>query len=578
MINLEKSFAELGLKLSILKSLKVMGYIKPSPIQVKCIPYLLQGYDVLGIAQTGSGKTAAFILPLLHNIKSNLKITQGLILVPTRELAIQVAEACIDFAKYIPEINILAIYGGQCYEVQLHALRKGPQIIVGTPGRLLDHIRKETLNLSGLHTFILDEADEMLRMGFIEDVEKIINKIPACKQMALFSATMPEAIRRITRNFMKKPYEVCIQTNTTTRPKIIQSYWAVHGEKSHGLLRFLETEDFDAALIFVRTKSATLEVAEFLEHSGYNKIAPLNGDMNQRLREQTLERFKTGNVDIIIATDIAARGLDVDRISLVVNYDIPIDVDSYIHRIGRTGRAGRIGKALLFVENRERKLLYNIQRRMKVEISKVNLPSTQILSERRLLKFAQKVKKQFESSDLAQYRTLLSKIQPEKVFDATTLAAVLLKIAQESNPLILAPDPILNSPHRSLNRKKSYTLNNEFKRHRINENMDLYRIELGRDDGIGIRDILEAFNKKMEFKKHKIGNIKLFSCYSTIELPKGISEKVLQHFTQSCICNKPLNIKFIGDANSLSTGVPSGKIIKVHHVNKKSQVSRRFNT
>ncbi|WWO97298.1 MAG: DEAD/DEAH box helicase [Candidatus Dasytiphilus stammeri] len=562
----EKSFAELGLKLSLLESLKVMGYIKPSPIQNKCIPYLLKGYDLLGIAQTGSGKTAAFILPLLNNIQSNLRNPQALILVPTRELAIQVTEACVNLAKYIPEINSLAIYGGQRYEVQLQGLRKGPQIIIATPGRLLDHIKKETLNLSHLRYLILDEADEMLRMGFIEDVEKIMKKLPACKQIALFSATMPEPIRRITRNFMKEPYEVRIHTNITTRPNIIQSYWTVQGNnKSNALIRFLEVEEFDAALIFVRTKHATLEVAKHLEHSGY-KTAALNGDMNQILREQTLERLKNGNLDILIATDIAARGLDVDRINLVVNYDIPMDVDSYIHRIGRTGRAGRVGKALAFVETRERRLLYKIERCMNIEISEVNLPSTELISKCRLSKFAAKVEKQFQSTDLNQYRTLLSKIQPKDIFDITTLAAVLLKIAQENSPLILTPDPIFN-------RKKC----NEFK----SNHMDLYRIELGRNDGLKIRDILGAFNKQIEFNRHKIGNIKLFNYYSTIELPKGISEIILHNFIDTRILNKPLKIKLLGDSFSKNVLIKKKKNlsnIKPSIIKKKYAGFRDFNT
>ncbi|WWO99673.1 MAG: DEAD/DEAH box helicase [Candidatus Dasytiphilus stammeri] len=569
MINLEKSFSELGLNLLLLESLKVMGYIKPSPIQIKCIPYLLQGYDVLGIAQTGSGKSAAFILPLLNNIESNLKTPQGLILVPTRELAIQVAEACVNFAKYLPEIKILPIYGGQRYEIQLNGLRKGPQIIVATPGRLLDHIRKENLNLSGLRTFILDEADEMLRMGFLEDVEKIMTKIPLCKQIALFSATMPEPIRRITRTFMKKPYEVRINNNTTTRPNIIQRYWTVNISKSNALVRFLELEDFDAAIIFVRTKNATLEVAKFLEQSGY-KTAALNGDMNQRLREQTLEGLKAGKLDVLIATDIAARGLDVDRVSLVVNYDIPMDVDSYIHRIGRTGRAGRVGKALVFVENRERRLLYQIERCLKVDISEVNLPSREVLGKRRLLQFAAKVEKQFESSDLSEYRTLLSQIQPKKIIDITTLAAVLLKIAQENNPLILAPDPIRNDSKRSLNRKnfsRSY-VNDEFKGH----NMDLYRIELGLNDGLEKKTILGLFNK------HKIGNIKLFRSYSTLELPKGISKMVLHDFTHTRILNKPLKIKLLGNASSVYRSIQIKKNPTTIKQSIPNRSRHRFNT
>ena len=378
MTDIQTTFADLGLNADILESLNGMGYVKPSPIQAECIPHLLAGRDVLGMAQTGSGKTAAFSLPLLNNIDPALRAPQILVLAPTRELAVQVAEAMTEFSKHMRGVNVVALYGGQRYDVQLRALRQGPQIVVGTPGRLLDHLKRGTLDLSNLRGLVLDEADEMLRMGFIEDVETIMAQIPEGHQTALFSATMPEAIRRITKRFMKDPQEVRIQSSVTTRPDISQSYWTAYGRKTDALVRFLEAEDFDAAIIFVRTKNATLEVAEALERNGYNSAA-LNGDMNQALREQTLERLKDGRLDILIATDVAARGLDVERISLVVNYDIPLDAESYVHRIGRTGRAGRAGRALLFVENRERRLLRNIERTMKLTIPEVELPNAELL-------------------------------------------------------------------------------------------------------------------------------------------------------------------------------------------------------
>ncbi|MQK36783.1 DEAD/DEAH family ATP-dependent RNA helicase, partial [Escherichia coli] len=443
MAEFETTFADLGLKAPILEALNDLGYEKPSPIQAECIPHLLNGRDVLGMAQTGSGKTAAFSLPLLQNLDPELKAPQILVLAPTRELAVQVAEAMTDFSKHMCGVNVVALYGGQRYDVQLRALRQGPQIVVGTPGRLLDHLKRGTLDLSKLSGLVLDEADEMLRMGFIEDVETIMAQIPEGHQTALFSATMPEAIRRITRRFMKEPQEVRIQSSVTTRPDISQSYWTVWGmRKNEALVRFLEAEDFDAAIIFVRTKNATLEVAEALERNGYNSAA-LNGDMNQALREQTLERLKDGRLDILIATDVAARGLDVERISLVVNYDIPMDSESYVHRIGRTGRAGRAGRALLFVENRERRLLRNIERTMKLTIPEVELPNAELLGKRRLEKFAAKVQQQLESSDLDQYRALLSKIQPTaegEELDLETLAAALLKMAQGERTLIVPPD------------------------------------------------------------------------------------------------------------------------------------------
>ncbi|MGL4959108.1 MAG: DEAD/DEAH box helicase, partial [Plesiomonas sp.] len=315
MAELETTFAELGLPTSILTAIESMGYEKPSPIQAACIPHLLEGRDVLGMAQTGSGKTAAFALPLLSRIQPEVARPQVLVLAPTRELAVQVSEAFGEFSKNMSGVRVLALYGGQRYDIQLRALRQGPQVVVGTPGRLLDHIKRGTLDLSGLKGLVLDEADEMLRMGFIEDVETIMAELPEEHQTALFSATMPDPIRRITRRFMKNPQEVKIQAAVRTTPNIAQNYWTVYGmSKNDALVRFLESEDFDAAIIFVRTRTATLDVAEVLERHGYS-CAALNGDMTQPLREQTLDRLRNGRLDILIATDVAARGLDVERIS-----------------------------------------------------------------------------------------------------------------------------------------------------------------------------------------------------------------------------------------------------------------------
>ena len=569
MAEFETTFADLGLKAPILEALTDLGYEKPSPIQAECIPHLLGGRDVLGMAQTGSGKTAAFSLPLLNNLDPELKAPQILVLAPTRELAVQVAEAMTDFSKHMHGVNVVALYGGQRYDVQLRALRQGPQIVVGTPGRLLDHLKRGTLNLSKLSGLVLDEADEMLRMGFIEDVETIMAQIPEGHQTALFSATMPEAIRRITRRFMKEPQEVRIQSSVTTRPDISQSYWTVWGmRKNEALVRFLEAEDFDAAIIFVRTKNATLEVAEALERSGYSSAA-LNGYMNQSLREQTLERLKDGRLDILIATDVAARGLDVERISLVVNYDIPMDSESYVHRIGRTGRAGRAGRALLFVENRERRLLRNIERTMKLTIPEVELPNADLLGKRRLEKFAAKVQQQLESSDLDQYRALLAKMQPEEELDIETLAAALLKMAQGERPLIVPLDAPMRPKREFRDRDERAPRGDRNDRNdrgprgdrperggedrpkrerRDVGDMQLYRIEVGRDDGVEVRHIVGAIANEGDISSRYIGNIKLFGTHSTIELPKGMPGDVLQHFTRTRILNKPMNMQLVGDA------------------------------
>ena len=570
MAEFETTFADLGLKAPILEALTDLGYEKPSPIQAECIPHLLDGRDVLGMAQTGSGKTAAFSLPLLNNIDPELRAPQILVLAPTRELAVQVAEAMTEFSKHMRGVNVVALYGGQRYDVQLRALRQGPQIVVGTPGRLLDHLKRGTLDLSKLSGLVLDEADEMLRMGFIEDVETIMAQIPEGHQTALFSATMPEAIRRITRRFMKEPQEVRIQSSVTTRPDISQSYWTAYGmRKNEALVRFLEAEDFDAAIIFVRTKNATLEVAEALERNGYNSAA-LNGDMNQALREQTLERLKDGRLDILIATDVAARGLDVERISLVVNYDIPMDSESYVHRIGRTGRAGRAGRALLFVENRERRLLRNIERTMKLTIPEADLPNAELLGKRRLEKFAAKVQQQLESSDLDQYRALLSQIQPVaegEELDMETLAAALLKMAQGERSLIVPPDAPMRPKREFRDRDDRFERRGDRndrgprgdrperggedrprRERRDAGDMELYRIEVGRDDGVEVRHIVGAIANEGDISSRYIGNIKLFASHSTIELPKGMPGEVLQHFTRTRILNKPMNMQLMGDA------------------------------
>ncbi|QCI22448.1 DEAD/DEAH family ATP-dependent RNA helicase [Buchnera aphidicola] len=581
MTRIESTFSFLGLNPFIIQSLTEMGYVKPSPIQATCIPLLLAGHDVLGMAQTGSGKTAAFSLPLLHNLNINLKSPQILVLAPTRELAVQVAEAFSDFSKYMIGIHVLPLYGGQRYELQLRALRQGPQIVVGTPGRLLDHLKRGTLNLSNLHGLVLDEADEMLRMGFIEDVETIMTKIPKDHQTALFSATMPEAIRRISKRFMKNPKEIKIQSNITTRPDIKQSYWMVYGRKTDALIRFLEAEDFSATIIFVRTKNATLEVSEALERNGYNSAA-LNGDMNQALREQTLERLKNGRLDILIATDVAARGLDVDRISFVINYDIPMDAESYVHRIGRTGRAGRAGRALLFVENRERRLLRNIERTIKQSILEVQLPKIELLSQRRLEQFAKRVQQELESRDLEEYASLLDKLYSSDDLDIKTLAAALLKMAQGERPLIIKKD-IDNRIFRKTqddrsNKREDNNRNNRSRRERRdNKDIDLYRIEVGRNDGVEVRHIVGAIANEGNINSRNIGNIKLFPSYSTIELPKGLSKNVLNNFTRTRILNKLINIKLLKDSSTYELKISNRSLFSRDKSNNRRFPENRIN-
>ncbi|WDI78931.1 DEAD/DEAH box helicase [Candidatus Purcelliella pentastirinorum] len=519
------TFNDLKLNSNIIKALKDIGYIKPSPIQIACIPELIKGRDVLGIAQTGSGKTAAFALPFLNNININKKNIQILVLTPTRELAKQITNSYIKFAKYINNIKIISIYGGQKYETQLYLLRNKPQIIIGTPGRLLDHLKRKTINLSKIKKIIIDEADEMLKMGFIEDVEKIISKIKKKYQIALFSATMPNNIRNITYKFTKNPIEIKIKSNIQNIPDINQNYCLIYGRKNEALSRFLEIEKYEAVLIFVRTKNSTLKMTSFLEKKGYT-CSPLNGDMNQISRERTLEKFKQGPLNILIATDIAARGLDVERINLVINYDIPLDPKSYIHRIGRTGRAGRKGKSLLFVENKERYLLKNIKKIIKLPLKKIELPKPELLNLHRQNKFIDKIQKQLKNKNLEKYRILLIKLQKEKEIDIETLATILLKLAQKEKPLLLPPDNI-----------KYKKINKIYNKPKTNS-MCLYTINLGIKDGIKIKQILNELNNKNNIRNNDIGKIKIFKSYSTIELSKRTRKKIEKNKNKIKIMNK----------------------------------------
>lgn len=542
MIQIDNLFLKFGLNSFILKALLDLKYIKPSPIQKLCIPYLLKGQDVLGMAQTGSGKTAAFALPLLNNIIINLKHPQILVLTPTRELAIQVSNAFLEFSKYMVNVKVLPLYGGQRYDLQLKILKLGPQIIVGTPGRLLDHLKRGTLNLSYLKSLVLDEADEMLRMGFIEDVENIMSRIPKKHQTALFSATMPMIIKKIAHKFMTYPKEIKIQSNIKTQPNIYQSYWIVCCKKTDGLIRFLESEDFSATIIFVRTKSATLEVAEVLERYGYNSAA-LNGDMNQNLREQTLEKLKDGRLDILIATDVAARGLDVDRINLVINYDIPMDAESYIHRIGRTGRAGRKGRALLFVEYREQRLLKNIERITKQSIKKIELPNVQLLNQCRINKFHKKLLQEINSKDFNQYVELLKKINLDNKYDINILAAALLKIAQGNRPLIISDNHIINRRSYVKTNIQKNILNIKFQNNKIKSKMSLYRIAVGKNDGVEVRHIVGAIANEGHISSYNIGNIKIYSSYSTVELSNNLPKIIFNNLSYTRVLNKPIQIE-----------------------------------
>ena len=550
------TFADLGLPQSILDAVNQIGFVTPSPIQQETIPHLLEGRDVLGMAQTGSGKTAAFSLPLLSKIDPNARHPQMLVMAPTRELAIQVADACEQFTKNMKGVRVVTVYGGQRYDIQLRALKQGSQVVVGTPGRILDHIRRGTLDLSALQSIVLDEADEMLRMGFIDDVETVMAELPENHQTALFSATMPEPIRRITKRFMKNPQEVKIKATQRSAPDITQSYWLVNGfRKNDALLRFLEVEEFDAAIIFTRTKTGTVDITELCERNGF-RTAALNGDMTQQAREQTLDKLKSGRLDILVATDVAARGIDIERISLVVNYDIPLDAESYVHRIGRTGRAGRSGRALLFVEPRERRLLRNIENLMKKPIDEVSIPNHEMLMEKRRAKFKARVAKQLEHHDLEKYRELLEDLFTADQ-DHEELAAAMMMMLQEKQKLILPPDPAIRPARQERGRRDRDDRRSErgSREHRENNGvaMDLYRIEIGREDGVEVRHIVGAIANEGDINSRYIGHIKLYDTYSTIELPQGMPNHLVQHFAQkSRVLNKQMQMSLLGPAGSQS--------------------------
>ncbi|CAA6803656.1 MAG: DEAD-box ATP-dependent RNA helicase CshA (EC, partial [uncultured Thiotrichaceae bacterium] len=428
-------FSDLALADPILQVIREVGYETPSPIQAKSIPPLLEGHDLIGQAQTGTGKTAAFALPLLGKVDLSKRHPQILVLAPTRELAIQVAEAMQTYARHLKGFHILPIYGGQSMGQQLRQLDRGVHVVVGTPGRILDHLGRKSLDLSGLKAVVLDEADEMLRMGFIDDVDEILSHTPSTRQVALFSATMPSAIRRIALRHLKDPVEIKIVTKTSTVETIKQRYWMVRGvHKLDALTRILEVTDFDAMIIFVRTKVVTEELAEKLEARGFSS-APLNGDLNQQQRERTVERMKQGKLDIIVATDVAARGLDVPRISHVFNYDIPHDTESYVHRIGRTGRAGRSGEAILFVAPREKRMLYSIERATRQKIEPMQLPTRSEIVGHRIDQFKKQLDEVRHAEKLSFFRDLIQQYQTENELELEDVAAALAYLVQKEQPL-----------------------------------------------------------------------------------------------------------------------------------------------
>lgn len=593
-------FNELGLPDSLLRAINTLGYTEPTPIQAQAIPPLLAGSDVLGQAQTGTGKTAAFALPLLANIQVKRRETQVLVLVPTRELALQVAEAFSGFAVNIPGLNILPIYGGQGYSTQLSVLRKGAHIIIGTPGRVMDHMRRGALSLDSLKTLILDEADEMLRMGFAEDVEWILEQSPKQRQIGLFSATMPMAIKSIADKYLINPQKITVKTSTTTAMTIRQCYWLVSNlNKLDALCRILETEESDAVIVFVRTKRATEELAEQLVGRDFNAVA-INGDIVQKQRERVIEQLKSGRIKILVATDVAARGIDVDRITHVINYDVPNNPESYTHRIGRTGRAGRKGTAILFISPKDKYLLRNIERATKQEIEQMEAPSTKTINERRVTAFKQRITAAM-TQDISFFENLIEQYIGETEASPTKVAAALAKLLQGNNEFLLKKSAPVERESSGRDRDRSDRPRSDFRSDRSDRDrsdrsesrgdfrdryqdkfpsksratagraarvnsrpeggsrfegrsegsrsgsremgMDQYRVDIGGDDGLQPKNLVGAIANTAGIEGRLIGKIKIEPKFSFVDLPKGMPRNILQTLQKLKVSGKQMNLQ-----------------------------------
>ncbi len=550
-------FEQLALSPALLETLQELGYEAPTPIQAATIPPMLEGCDVLGQAQTGTGKTAAFALPILEKLDWNDRQTQALVLTPTRELAIQVAEAFQSYARHLPGFHVLPIYGGQSMTLQLRHLRRGVHVVVGTPGRVMDHLRRETLSLSALRTVVLDEADEMLRMGFIDDVDWILEQTPTEKQVALFSATMPDLIRRVARRHLHDPREVKIETRTATVATVRQRYCQVGVQhKLDALTRVLEVEDADAMLIFVRTKVAATELAERLEARGYPSAA-LHGDMTQALREKTIDQLRNGGLDILVATDVAARGLDVQRISHVINYDIPYDPEAYIHRIGRTGRAGRAGDAILFVAPRELRMLRTIEKATRQPVERMPLPTQETITGHRLAQFKQQVGEVLTSQELEFFQQLVAEIEREQETSPHDIAAALAYLAQRDRPLQFE-DTIPKDAERERERDRDRTSarpdregrptrggerpSRDYAGHSSDLDKVRYRIDVGREHGATPQNIMGAIANEAGIEGRYIGRIEIHDDYSTVDLPDQMPPEIFQHLKRVRVRQQMLNI------------------------------------
>jgi ATP-dependent RNA helicase DeaD len=584
------TFRDLALSDPVLRALTDVGYEAPSPIQAATIPVLLSGADMLGQAQTGTGKTAAFALPALTRIDLSKHEPQVLVLVPTRELALQVAEAFLKYAAHLQGFHVLPIYGGQSYQPQLNALRRGVHVVVGTPGRVIDHMNRGTLKLTGLTLLVLDEADEMLRMGFVDAVESILEQTPPKRQVALFSATIPAPIRRIASKHLRSPVEVTIKSKTSTATNIRQRYWMVSGvHKLDALTRILEAETFDGMLVFTRTKQATVELAEKLEARGF-AAAPLNGDIPQPQRERTVARLKAGQIDIVVATDVAARGLDVERIGHVVNYDVPYDTESYVHRIGRTGRAGRNGEAILFIAPRERNMLRAIERATRQVIEPMNLPTVDAVNASRIAKFKQRVTETIASGEASVFRPVLEQFEAETGLPLIDIAAALASLSQGTTPLLLKgkPErPVERLPERPVERSRPPDAAPAFAepaaaaRSRPSErfaetgadssparkpraksaagHMETFRIEVGSVHGIKPGYIVGAIANEAGIEGVHIGRVDIREDHSFVDLPEGMPKEIFTELQKVRVAGRELRISRVQEKAPRPPRDPAGR-------------------
>ncbi|BBZ42935.1 DEAD/DEAH box helicase [Mycobacterium parmense] len=543
------TFADLRIHPSVLRALADVGYESPTGIQAATIPALMAGSDVVGLAQTGTGKTAAFAIPILSKIDVTSKATQALVLAPTRELALQVAEAFSRYGAHLPQINVLPIYGGSSYTVQLAGLRRGAQVVVGTPGRVIDHLERGTLDLSRVDYLVLDEADEMLTMGFAEDVERILADTPEYKQVALFSATMPPAIRKLTTKYLHDPFEVTSKAKTATAENISQRYIQVAGpRKMDALTRVLEVEPFEAMIVFVRTKQATEEVAEKLRARGFSAAA-INGDIAQAQRERTIAALRDGSLDILVATDVAARGLDVERISHVLNYDIPHDTESYVHRIGRTGRAGRSGSALLFVSPRERHLLRAIEKATRQSLTEAELPTVEDVNAQRVAKFADSITGALGAPGIELFRKLVQDYEREHDVPMADIAAALAVQSRDGEAFLMAPEPPAERTRRHGDDGRDRA-----EKPRNTRPFATYRIAVGKRHKIGPGAIVGAIANEGGLHRSDFGHIAIGPDFSLVELPAKLTRETLKKLDKTRISGVLIDLK-----PERSPGKPPGK-------------------